>query len=40
MYGPGGIYGGFRTGGFGGQGPARSQSPGINYSRVFSPSFV
>ncbi|MBI3682123.1 MAG: TonB-dependent receptor, partial [Acidobacteria bacterium] len=40
LYGPGGIYGGFRTGGFGGEGPARTQSPGITYSRVFSPTFV
>jgi hypothetical protein len=40
LYGAGGIYGGFRSGGFGGSGPARTQSPGITYSRVFSPTFV
>ena len=40
LYGAGGIYGGPRDGGFGGQGPARTQSPGINYSKVFSPTFV
>ncbi|MFN3323999.1 MAG: TonB-dependent receptor domain-containing protein [Bryobacteraceae bacterium] len=40
LYGPGGIYGGFRNGGFGGLGPARTQSAGINYSKVLSPTFV
>ncbi len=40
LYGPGGIYGGFRNGGFGGSGPARTQSAGINYSKVFTPTFV
>lgn len=40
LYGEGGIYGGFRNGGFGGNGPARTQSPGITYSRVISPTFV
>jgi len=41
LYGPNkGIYGGPREGGFSGSGPARTQSPGINYSRVFSPTLV
>jgi hypothetical protein len=40
LFGPGGIYGGFRGGGFGGSGPARTQSAGINYSKVITPSFV
>jgi hypothetical protein len=40
LYGEGGIYGGPRGGGFGGQGPARTQSPGIAYSKVFSPTLV
>jgi hypothetical protein len=40
LYGDGGIYGGPRGGGFGGQGPARTQSPGITYSKVFTPTFV
>jgi len=40
LFGPGGIYGGFRGGGFGGTGPARTQSAGINYSKVFTPTFV
>jgi hypothetical protein len=41
LYGPnGGIYGGPREGGFSGSGPARTQSPGINFSKVFSPTFV
>ncbi len=40
LYGPGGIYGGFRNGGFGGLGPARTQSAGINYSKVLSPTLV
>lgn len=40
LFGPQGIYGGFRNGGFAGQGPARTQSPGLNYSKVFSPTFV
>lgn len=40
LFGPGGIYGGFRNGGFAGSGPARTQSGGINYSKVLTPSFV
>jgi len=41
LYGPnGGIYGGPHGGGFSGGGPARTQSPGIVFSKVFSPTFV
>jgi Carboxypeptidase regulatory-like domain/TonB dependent receptor len=41
LYGPdGGIYGGPHGGGFSGRGPARTQSPGITFSKVFSPTFV
>jgi hypothetical protein len=40
LFGPGGIYGGFRNGGFGGNGPARTQSAGINYSKVLNPTLV
>lgn len=40
LFGPGGIYGGFRNGGFGGSGPARTQSAGLNYSKVLSPTLV
>lgn len=40
LFGPGGIYGGFRNGGFGGSGPARTQSAGLSYSRVLSPTLV
>ena len=40
LFGAGGIYGGFRNGGFGGNGPARTQSGGINYSKVLSPTLV
>lgn len=40
LFGPGGIYGGFRNGGFGGTGPARTQSAGINYSKVLTPTLV
>ncbi len=41
LFGPeGGIYGGPHNGGFSGSGPARTQSAGITYSRVFSPTFV
>ena len=40
LFGPGGIYGGFRNGGFGGVGPARTQSAGINYSRILTPTLV
>ncbi|MBI3697749.1 MAG: TonB-dependent receptor [Acidobacteria bacterium] len=35
-----GIYGGPHNGGFSGSGPARSQSPGINYSHIFSPTLI
>lgn len=41
LYGPkGGIYGGPREGGFSGTGPARTQSPGLTFSHVFTPTFV
>ncbi|MBM3757142.1 MAG: TonB-dependent receptor [Acidobacteria bacterium] len=40
LFGPGGIYGGFRNGGFAGSGPARTQSAGINYSKVITPTLV
>ena len=41
VYGPDcGIYGGPRNGGFAGSGPARTQSPMISYSQIFSPTFV
>jgi hypothetical protein len=40
LFGPGGIYGGFRNGGFGGSGPARTQSAGINYSRALTPTMI
>ena len=40
LFGPAGIYGGFRNGGFGGNGPARTQSGGLNYSKVLSPTLV
>jgi len=40
LFGPGGIYGGFRNGGFGGSGPARTQSAGATYSKVLSPTLV
>ncbi|MFN3323992.1 MAG: TonB-dependent receptor domain-containing protein [Bryobacteraceae bacterium] len=41
LFGPeGGIYGGPRNGGFAGGGPARTQSPGLTFSKVFSPTFV
>jgi len=40
LFGPGGIYGGFRNGGFAGSGPARTQSAGINYSKVLNPTLV
>src|SRR5437762_2535496 len=41
LYGPGlGIYGGPSNSGFDATGPSRNQSPGINYSRVFSPTLV
>ena len=40
LFGPGGIYGGFRNGGFAGSGPARTQSAGISYSKVLTPTIV
>ncbi|MFN7922581.1 MAG: TonB-dependent receptor [Bryobacteraceae bacterium] len=40
LFGPGGIYGGFRNGGFAGEGPARTQSPGLTYSKVINPTLV
>ena len=40
LFGPGGIYGGFRGGGFGGTGPARTQSAGVNYTKVLNPTLV
>ncbi len=41
LYGPNcGIYGGPRNNGFLGTGPARTQSPMISYSHIFSPTFI
>ena len=41
LYGPGlGIYGGPSNNGFDATGPARNQSPGFNYSHIFSPTLV
>ena len=40
VFGPGGIYGGPRNNGFLGSGPARTQSPGLGYSHIFSPTFI
>jgi len=41
LYGPGlGIYGGPSNSGFDATGPALNQSPGLNYSHVFSPTLV
>ncbi|HEU0119898.1 MAG TPA: carboxypeptidase regulatory-like domain-containing protein [Bryobacteraceae bacterium] len=40
LFGPSGIYGGFRNGGFGATGPARTQSAGVNYSKVLTPTLV
>ena len=41
LYGPnGGIYGGPHANGFQGYGPQRTQSLGLNYSKVFSPTLV
>src|SRR5262249_27860882 len=41
LYGPnGGIYGGPHNSGFQGSGPSRNQSPGLNYSHIFSPTLV
>lgn len=36
----GGIYGGPHNSGFQGSGPSRNQSPGLNYSHIFSPTLV
>jgi hypothetical protein len=41
LYGPGlGIYGGPSNSGFDATGPALNQSPGLNYSHIFSPTLV
>jgi Carboxypeptidase regulatory-like domain len=41
LYGPNvGIYGGPHNSGFQGSGPSRNQSPGLNYSHIFSPTLV
>jgi hypothetical protein len=41
LYGPnGGIYGGPHSSGFQGSGPSRNQSPGLNYTHIFSPTLV
>ena len=41
LYGPnGGIYGGPHNSGFEGSGPSRNQSPGLNYTHIFSPTLV
>jgi len=41
LYGPGlGIYGGPSNSGFDAIGPSRNQSPGLNYSHIFSPTLV
>ncbi|HZS51148.1 MAG TPA: TonB-dependent receptor [Bryobacterales bacterium] len=41
LYGPGlGIYGGPSNNGFDATGPSRNQSPGLNYSHIFSPTLV
>ncbi len=41
LYGPnGGIYGGPHNSGFQGSGPSRNQSPGLNYTHIFSPTLV
>ena len=41
LYGPdNGIYGGPHNSGFQGTGPSRNQSPGLNYSHIFSPTLV
>jgi hypothetical protein len=41
LYGPGlGIYGGPSNNGFDATGPSRNQSPGVNYSHIFSPTLV
>lgn len=41
LYGPGlGIYGGPSNSGFDATGPARNQSPGINFNHIFSPTLI
>src|SRR5258708_9886906 len=41
LYGPnGGIYGGPHNAGFQGSGPSRNQSPGLNFTHIFSPTLV
>lgn len=41
LYGPdGGIYGGPHNSGFSGRGPSRNQSPGINYTHIFTPTLI
>jgi hypothetical protein len=41
LYGPGlGIYGGPSNNGFDATGPSLNQSPGINYSHIFNPTFI
>ena len=41
LYGPnGGIYGGPHNAGFQGTGPSRNQSPGLNFTHIFSPTLV
>jgi hypothetical protein len=41
LYGPGlGLYGGPSNSGFDATGPSRNQSPGVNYSHIFSPTLV
>ena len=41
LYGPGlGIYGGASNSGFDATGPALNQSPGLNYTHIFSPTMV
>ncbi len=40
LFGPEGIYGGPHANGFMGSGPARTQSSGVTYSKVWSPTFV
>ena len=41
LYGPGlGIYGGPSNNGFDATGPSRNQSPGINFSHIFSPTLI
>jgi len=41
LYGPGlGIYGGPSNNGFDATGPSRNQSPGLNFSHIFSPTLI